>query len=162
MRAFLGVGSNEGDRWGHLARALRALRAVPGVAWVRPSSVWETAPVGPPQPPYLNAALEAETGLEAPVLLRAMQEIEAAAGRVRRERWGPRTLDLDLLLLGDETVDEPGLRVPHPELARRAFVLRPLAELCPERMVPGAGRSVAALLAACPPQEVRLAGDYPR
>jgi 2-amino-4-hydroxy-6-hydroxymethyldihydropteridine diphosphokinase len=162
MRAFLGVGSNEGDRREHLARALRALEAAPGVAWVRASSVWETAPVGPPQPHYLNAALELETALAAPALLRALQEIEEAAGRVRRERWGPRTLDLDLLLHGDEVLDEPGLRVPHPELARRAFVLAPLAELCPERVVPGTGRTVAALLAACPPLEVRRAGSYPR
>jgi len=162
MRAFLGVGSNEGDRWAHLARAGHALAAAPGVALLRASSVWETAPVGPPQPSYLNAALELETRLPAGELLRLLQQVEAEAGRVRRERWGPRTLDLDLLLYGEERLEEPGLQVPHPAMAERAFVLAPLAELCPERVVPGTGRTVAALLGACPPLEVRQAGPYPR
>jgi len=162
MRAFLGVGSNEGDRWAHLARAARTLAASPGVTGLRPSSVWETAPVGPPQPHYLNAALELRIGLAARDLLRLLQEVEAEAGRVRRERWGPRTLDLDLLLYGEERIEEPGLQVPHPALAERAFVLAPLAELCPERVVPGTGRTVAALLGACPPLQVRRAGPYPR
>ncbi len=162
MRAFLGVGSNEGDRWGHLAQAARALSTAPGVALLRASSVWETAPVGPPQPHYLNAALEVETGLAPVELLRLLQRVEAAAGRVRRERWGPRTLDLDLLLYGEERIDEPGLQVPHPAMPERAFALAPLAELCPEQRVPGTDRTVAALLGACPPLEVRRAGPYPR
>lgn len=162
MRAFLGVGSNEGDRRAHLAQAARAIEAAPGVALLRRSSAWETAPVGPPQADFLNAALELETVLSAGALLQLLQRVEAAAGRVRRERWGPRTLDLDLLLYGEERVEEPGLTVPHPALAQRAFVLAPLAELCPERLVPGTGRSVGELLAACPAQGLRPAGDYPR
>lgn len=161
MRAYLGVGSNEGDRWVHLAQAARGLSGSPQVSVLRRSWVWETAPVGPPQPHYLNAVLELESGLPARGLLQLMQLVEQGAGRVRRERWGPRTLDLDLLLFGDERIDEPGLQLPHPAMAERAFVLAPLAELCPDRTVPGTGATVAELLAACPHLEMRRAGPYP-
>jgi len=162
MRAYVGVGTNLGDRWAHLALAARALSAAPRVALVRASRVLDTAPLGPPQPRFLNAALELETGLTPRALLRLLQAIEAEALRRPSVRWGPRSLDLDLLLAGDLTLAEPGLVLPHPGLASRRFVLQPLAELCGERVVPGTGRTVAALLASAPPWDGRDAGLYPR
>jgi 2-amino-4-hydroxy-6-hydroxymethyldihydropteridine diphosphokinase len=162
MRAYVGVGSNLGDRWGHLALAARALRAEPRIPSVRASRVWDSAPLGPPQPRYLNAALEIETVATASGLLAMLQEIERAAGRRRgAERWSARTLDLDLLLFGDQVIRTPHLVVPHPGLVARRFVLAPLAELCPERVVPGTGRTVAQLLALAPPEDVSPAGLYP-
>lgn len=161
MRAYLGVGSNLGDRWGYLAQAGRALRASPRVTIMRASTVWETAPLGPPQPAYLNAVLEVESELPAEGLHRLMRLVEAGAGRERSERWGARTLDLDLLLFGADLIDTPDLRVPHPSLGERRFALAPLAELCPDCRVPGTGATVAQLLAACPPHEMREAGPYP-
>lgn len=161
MRAYLGVGSNLGDRWGHLAQAARGLRSASGVMVLRASAVYENAPLGPPQPDYLNAVLEVESKLPAEGLHRLMLLVEQGAGRVRGERWGPRTLDLDLLLFGAEVIGRPDLKVPHRRLAERRFVLAPLAELCPDLEVPGVGATVAALLAACPPHELRPAGPYP-
>jgi 2-amino-4-hydroxy-6-hydroxymethyldihydropteridine diphosphokinase len=162
MRVYLGVGSNLGDRWASLALAARRLRADPRVALVRASRVWDTAPVGPPQPRYLNAALELETAATPLALLDLLQEIERAAGRrPSAVRWGARTLDLDLLLYGDQVIRERRLVVPHPSLAARRFVLAPLAELCPERVVPGTGRTVAQLLEQVPGGDVVRAGLYP-
>src|SRR5512137_1325599 len=100
MRAFVAVGSNLGDRWARLALAARELRAAPGVAVVRASRVWDTAPLGPPQPRYLNAVLELETTRTPRSLLELLRSVEAAAGRRRDVRWGARTLDLDLLVVG--------------------------------------------------------------
>jgi len=162
MRAYVGVGTNLGDRWAHLALAGRALSAAPRVALLRASRVIDTAPLGPPQPRFLNAALELETGLTPGQLLRLLQAIEREALRRPSVRWGPRSLDLDLLLVGDLRCAEPGLTLPHPGIASRRFVLQPLAELCPDRVVPGTGRTVAALLAAAPPWDGRDAGLYPR
>ena len=162
MRAFVGVGSNLGDRWGKLALAARALRAAPRTALVRASRVYDTAPVGPPQPRYLNAVLELETELPAEELLAALQEVERAGGRVRGARWGARTLDLDLLLLGSQVIRRPpALVLPHPGLVSRRFVLEPLAELAPDLAVPGTGKTVRALLAAAPPLDVLACGLYP-
>jgi 2-amino-4-hydroxy-6-hydroxymethyldihydropteridine diphosphokinase len=163
MRAYVGVGSNLGDRWANLALAARALRAEPRIALLRASRVWDTAPVGPPQPRYLNAVLELEVAAPAGVLLAGLRRIERAAGR-RRDgpRWSARTLDLDLLLYGDAVIREPGLVVPHPGLGTRRFVLAPLAELCPERIVPETGRTVAELLAALPHDDAAPVGLYPR
>jgi 2-amino-4-hydroxy-6-hydroxymethyldihydropteridine diphosphokinase len=161
MRAYVAVGSNLGDRWARLAQAARALRAAPGVAVVRASRVWDTAPVGPPQQRYLNAVLELETSRTPSSLLRLLQDVERAAGRVRRVRWGPRTLDLDLLLVGDRVVREPGLVIPHPGIPERRFVLAPLAELHAELVVPGTGSSVAGLLEEAPELDVAPVGAYP-
>jgi 2-amino-4-hydroxy-6-hydroxymethyldihydropteridine diphosphokinase len=163
MRAYVGVGSNLGDRWANLALAARALRAEPRIALLRASRVWDTAPLGPPQPRYLNAALELEVTAPAGALLAGLRRIERAAGR-RRDgpRWSARTLDLDLLLYGDAVIREPGLAVPHPGLATRRFVLAPLAELCPARIVPETGRTVAELLAALPHDDAAPVGLYPR
>jgi 2-amino-4-hydroxy-6-hydroxymethyldihydropteridine diphosphokinase len=162
MRAYVGVGSNLGDRWAHLALAARALRDEPRIALLRASRVWDAAPLGPPQPRYLNAALELDADLPALDLLSTLQLAERAAGRVRSDvRWSARTLDLDLLLFGDEVIRSPRLVVPHPDLVARRFVLAPLAELCPDRVVPGTGRTVAQLLALAPPEDLAPAGLYP-
>jgi 2-amino-4-hydroxy-6-hydroxymethyldihydropteridine diphosphokinase len=163
MRVFVGVGSNLGDRWARLAHAGRELRKAPGVTVVRASRVWDTAPIGPPQPRYLNAVLELETTLAPLPLLDVLQRIETTGGRVRGPvRWTARTLDLDLLLYGDEVVRNPRLVVPHPDLVARRFVLSPLAELCPDLVVPGTGRTVAQLLALlAAPDDAAPAGTYP-
>ena len=108
---------------------------------LRTSRVYETEPVGgPPQPGFLNAVAEVETRLEPRELLDACLAVEDALGRVRAERWGPRTIDIDVLLYGEEAVDEPGLEIPHPRIHERAFVLVPLLELCPDPLLAG-GRS---------------------
>lgn len=161
MRAFVAVGSNLGDRWARLALAARALRAAPGVAVVRASRVWDAAPLGPPQPRYLNAVLELETTRTPASLLGLLREVERAAGRTRDVHWGARTLDLDLLLVGELVVREPGLSVPHPEMARRRFVLAPLCELHPELVVPGLGVSVGRLLEEAPALDLAPLGGYP-
>ncbi|HET8538751.1 MAG TPA: 2-amino-4-hydroxy-6-hydroxymethyldihydropteridine diphosphokinase [Anaeromyxobacter sp.] len=162
MRAYVGVGSNLGDRWANLALAARALRGEPRVSLLRASRVWDAAPLGPPQPRYLNAVLELEALGPAPALLRVLERVERAAGRRRSAvRWAARTLDLDVLLFGDEVIRTPRLVVPHPGIVSRRFVLAPLAELCPERVVPGTGRTVAQLLALVPPEDVVPAGLYP-
>jgi 2-amino-4-hydroxy-6-hydroxymethyldihydropteridine diphosphokinase len=162
MRAYVGVGSNLGDRWGNLARAARALRAEPRVALFRASRVWDTAPVGPPQPRYLNAVLELETALPARALLAALLRVERGVGRRRGGvRWSARTLDLDLLLYGDARLDERGLTVPHPRLTERRFVLAPLAELSPELVVPGTARTVLEHLAAAPAADLAPLGLFP-
>lgn len=131
-RAYLALGSNLGDRLGHLQAALERLEAADGVTPEAVSSVYETDPVGgPSQPPYLNAVVAVGTALDARRLLAVAQAVEEAAGRVRGERWGPRTLDVDVLLVGDERVDEPDLQVPHPRMGERGFVLAPLADVAP-------------------------------
>jgi 2-amino-4-hydroxy-6-hydroxymethyldihydropteridine diphosphokinase len=162
MRTYVGVGSNLGDRWGHLALAARRLREEPRVALVRASRVYDTPPLGPPQPRYLNAVLELDAVGSAEALLAILHDIEGAAGRVRTSvRHAARTLDLDLLLFGDEVIHTPELVVPHKEIVARRFVLAPLAELCPDRTVPGTGRTVAELLALCPPEDASPVGLYP-
>lgn len=126
MRAFLGLGSNLGDRHRHL---LDAVAALPDVAAVSP--VYESEPIGGPsgQPPYLNLVVELHTDRSPRELLEVAGRIEAAAGRVRSEPDGPRTLDVDILLVGDLTVDDPDLVIPHPRMWQRRFVLLPLADL---------------------------------
>ena len=131
-RAYLGLGSNVGDRARALQQAIDGLAAADGVTVVAVSSVYETAPVGgPEQPDYLNAVVAIETDLTPRELLEIAKRLEAEAGRVSGERWGPRPLDVDVLLVGDEEVDEEDLVVPHPRLYERAFVMIPLAELDP-------------------------------
>jgi 2-amino-4-hydroxy-6-hydroxymethyldihydropteridine diphosphokinase len=161
MKAWIAVGSNLGDRWSRLVLAARALRTAPGVAVLRASRVWDTAPLGPPQPRYLNAVLEVETTRTPESLLGLLREVEQRAGRTRDLRWGPRTLDLDLLLFDDRIVCTPGLTLPHPEMAWRRFVLAPLAELRPDLPVPGTDSTVGRLLAAAPELDIAPIGAYP-
>ena len=139
--AYVGLGSNLGDREGAIRRAVELLGNDPEIEVVRESIVRETQPVGyMNQPPFLNAVAELETRLPPRDLLGRLLAIENELGRTRGRRFGPRTIDLDLLLYGEETIDEPGLEVPHPRLHERTFVLEPLAELDPELVVPGRGR----------------------
>jgi 2-amino-4-hydroxy-6-hydroxymethyldihydropteridine diphosphokinase len=148
VRAYVGLGSNLGDRAAYLLLGLSALSRLPKTHLLRLSPVYETDPVGPPQPPYLNMVAELETELSPKGLLAEMLRVEKALGRERRERWGPRTLDLDLLLYGDLVLEEAGLSVPHPRLHERAFVLVPLLDLLPEGRHPLLGQSFAELLAS--------------
>lgn len=146
--AYIGLGSNLEQPAAQLRRALLALDRLPRTRLVRASRLYRTPPWGrTDQPEFVNAVAELETALAAPALLAALQELERGAGRERAKRWGPRVLDLDLLVVGGVEIDQPGLRLPHPHLHERAFVLVPLAELSPELIVPGQGR-VADLRAA--------------
>ena len=128
--AYIALGSNVGDRHAYLARARAALSALSRTLILAESSIEETAAIGPiAQGPYLNQMVAVETALSPHELLAELQAIEAREGRVRAERWGPRTLDLDIVRFRSQTVDEPSLCVPHPELANRDFWQRELAEL---------------------------------
>jgi 2-amino-4-hydroxy-6-hydroxymethyldihydropteridine diphosphokinase len=147
---FLGLGSNLGDREAQLRQAFSRL-GERGVRVTARSSFYETEPVGgPPQGWFLNAVARCEAALGPEALLAACLAVEAEAGRVRDVRYGPRTLDLDILFYGDAVIERPGLRVPHPRLHERRFVLEPLAELAPELRHPVSGLSVRELLARCP------------
>jgi 2-amino-4-hydroxy-6-hydroxymethyldihydropteridine diphosphokinase len=142
MRAYIGLGSNLGDRETMLRQALAALDEVAGVRVVAVSSFRETAPVGYlDQPDFLNGAAAVESELEPRELLDQLLAVEASLGRTREgPPQGPRTIDLDLLVYGDQTLAEPGLEVPHPRLHERRFALEPLAEVAPGLEIPGRGR----------------------
>ncbi len=137
MRAFLGLGSNLGHRRAHLRRAVESLPDL-----VKVSGVYETEPVGGPrgQPPYLNLVAELDTELSPHELLALCRRLEGDAGRVRDQRWGPRTLDVDVLLVDDLELDAHDLVIPHPRMWERGFVMAPLAELAPEVLEALAGR----------------------
>jgi 2-amino-4-hydroxy-6-hydroxymethyldihydropteridine diphosphokinase len=140
-RAYVGVGANLGDREATIRAAIESLPGIVGVSELR-----ETDPVGvADQPAFLNGAVALETDLAPRDLLDALLAVERELGRERRERWGPRTIDLDLLLYGDETIEEPGLTVPHPRLHERRFALEPLLDLDPELAIPGRGRVIDVL-----------------
>ena len=146
VQASLGLGGNIGDVAAAFIHALRGLNDASGVSLRRASSVYLTPPWGKlDQPPFLNMAAIVETTLPAAVLLALCLDLERAMGRRRGERWGPRTLDIDLLTYGEAAIDAPNLTIPHPRITERAFVLAPLAEIAPD--LPIAGRPVAELLA---------------
>jgi 2-amino-4-hydroxy-6-hydroxymethyldihydropteridine diphosphokinase len=150
-RVYIGLGSNLAEPLAQLRGALAALAALPQSRLVAVSSFYASDPLGPAdQPRYVNAVAALDTDLAPLALLDALQAIELDQGRVRKaERWGPRTLDLDILLFGERRLDEPRLSVPHYHMHARPFVLYPLAELAPDLRLPD-GRRLADLLAACP------------
>lgn len=150
VRAYIGLGSNLADPESQLKSAVEALRRIPQSRLTALSRLYRSRPMGPAdQPDYINAVAMFDTRLEALDLLDALQAIELEQGRVRGpQRWGPRTLDLDLLLYGAEIIDNERLQVPHPGIAERNFVLYPLAELAPELVFPD-GRRLQQLLASC-------------
>lgn len=153
--AYVGLGSNLGRPRRQIETAFTALAELPGSRLVGCSSLYASAPMGPAdQPDYLNAVAAIRTRLAPLALLDALQAIESRQGRVRDRRWGPRTLDLDLLLYGDQRIELPRLQVPHPGIGRRAFVLAPLVELAGEIQIPGQG-SATTLLAACEDASLR-------
>lgn len=153
VRVYIGIGANLDDPRQQVETAIAELGQLPATRLVRASSRYRTPPMGPQdQPDYINAVAELETGLAPLALLEALQGLEQRHRRQRgAQRWGPRTLDLDLLLYGEESIDEPRLTVPHPGIAERAFVLLPLAEIAPDLAIPGRGpvtRLCAAVSAA--------------
>ena len=151
VHAHLGLGSNVGDRLSHLQDAVDGLHALEGIAVDEVSAVYETAPVGgPEQAEYYNLAVRVLTTRSPARLLAGCHEVEHALGRVRTVRWGPRTIDVDVLLYGERAVDSQDLRVPHPRLVERPFALVPLAEVAPGGRLPD-GRSLMTLLAAHAP-----------
>jgi len=158
---YLGLGSNLGDRAAALRGALDAVATLPHTQITGQSPAYETAPMGPQdQGPYLNMAAQIQTTLSPDELIQALQGIEAAMGRAtpdQRRYWGPREIDIDLLLYGDERIDTPALTVPHPGLAERWFVLKPLADLAPDLMHPTLSRSIAELLSTVEAVQVKEA-----
>ena len=147
ITAYVALGANLGDRRGNLTRALELLGESPGVRVTNVSAFLENPAVGGPadSPPFLNAVAEVESTLTPRALLARLLEIEHALGRRRREKWDPRLIDLDLILYGDAVIDEPDLRVPHPLMHRRAFVLDPLREIAPHAIHPVLGKRIADL-----------------
>ncbi len=154
-RAYVGIGGNLDDPVCQVRRAFQALAALPASRCVARSPLYRTTPVGGPpgQPHYVNAVAALDTALDPDELLTALQEIENAQGRIRNVRWGPRTLDLDLLLYGALIRDDPRLTLPHPRLHERAFVLYPLYDIAPTLRLPGRGR-LREWLARCPPLDM--------
>jgi 2-amino-4-hydroxy-6-hydroxymethyldihydropteridine diphosphokinase len=137
VRAFLAMGSNLGDRWGHLAIAVAALEAHDGIDVVAVSDLYETDPIGgPEQDPFLNLVLSVDTVVEPLDLLDVCQSLEIAARRERLVHWGPRTLDVDVLLYGDASINTERLVVPHPRMWERRFVVEPLADVAPDLVGP--------------------------
>jgi 2-amino-4-hydroxy-6-hydroxymethyldihydropteridine diphosphokinase len=159
VQAFIGLGANLGDPESQVRRAIEALRAFPRTRLLASSSLYRSAPVGvAPQPDFVNAVAKVETALPARGLLDELLTAESRFGRERTAPGAPRTLDLDLLLYGDQVIEEAGLVVPHPRMHERAFVLMPLAEIAAEAAIPRKG-SVKTLLAACRGQQVQKIGD---
>lgn len=150
MLAYIGIGSNLNDPIQQVKSAIQALQKLPATQLIKASALYRSPPMGPQdQPDYINAVVAIETSLSAMELLIALQQIEQAQGRVRRRHWGERSIDLDILLYGQQQINTANLIVPHPGLASRAFVLYPLAEIAADITIPTFG-AVADLLSSCP------------
>lgn len=156
VEAYIGLGSNLEDPVAHVNQARLAIAGLSGVSEIAFSPLYASKPVGPQdQPDYVNAVMHLFTESSALQLLRQLQQIENDHGRLRLLRWGARTLDLDVLLYDQQIIDHPDLLVPHPEMAKRAFVLFPLADIAPaDLQIPGLGR-LDQLLSACPSQDLQ-------
>lgn len=153
-RCFIGLGSNLNDPLAQVTQAIKSLSQLPNSRFINHSCWYRSSPVGPgDQDDYINGVAQLETSLNPAELLSALQAIEAQQQRVRREHWGPRTLDLDILLIDQETIDTPNLTVPHKELFKRNFVLQPLADIAPTLVFPD-GSSLASRLNSCPANEL--------
>src|SRR5436853_44446 len=153
VRCLIALGSNQGDRAQHLLKAIELLRSQPKIAVAQVSSFHLTSPVGGPpgQDAYFNAAAVVNADLTPAELLNSLLSIEKKLGRVRSERWGPRTIDLDLLLCGDQLVEIPEITVPHPRMHERRFVLAPAAEIAADWVHPLRKQAIGQMLAALPP-----------
>lgn len=145
-RAAVALGSNLGDSYAILEAALKTLAHTPGIVLQAQSPVYQTVAVGPPQPDYLNVCALFATKLDPQAFLATLLQTEAQFGRVRRERWGPRLLDLDLLLFDDLILKQPNLQIPHPRMAERAFVLVPLSDIAPNWIEPISQKPIAQLV----------------
>jgi 2-amino-4-hydroxy-6-hydroxymethyldihydropteridine diphosphokinase len=153
-KVFIGIGSNLGDREANLFSAVDALRRMDVLAVTRCSSIYESAPIGPSQPRFLNAVIELECDLDPERLLALLKQLETDLGRQRRKRWGPREIDLDILLWDDRVVAEPRLQIPHLELHKRRFVVEPLCELAPDLRHPITGELIKNMLPKLTSQDV--------
>ena len=153
MIAYIGIGANLGDARANVEDAMRRLAALPATMLVKRSSLWRTAPIDSSGDDYINAVAAIDTPLSAMALLDALRQIELAHGRERPYRNAPRTLDLDILLYGEEIVESAVLNVPHPRMHLRAFVLAPLTEIAPDVRIPGLGPA-AALMASVAEQDI--------
>jgi 2-amino-4-hydroxy-6-hydroxymethyldihydropteridine diphosphokinase len=159
VRAFIGLGANLGEPEAQVRRAIAALGTLPRTRLLAASSLYRSAPLGVgEQSDFINAVAQIETALPARALLEELLTTEARFGRERPHPGAPRTLDLDLLLYGNQVIEEPGLTVPHPRMHERAFVLVPLAEIAPDISIPRTG-SVKTLLAACRGQKIQKIGE---
>lgn len=151
VRAFLGLGSNVGDRRQMIESAEARLDHQAGIRVVNRSSVYESDPWGKQdQSAFLNRVIEIETRLDPETLLRAIRQIENNLNRQRCEKWGPRTIDIDILLYHSQMIDRPDLQIPHPRMTERRFMLEPLAEIAPKQIVPDTQRTIETLLRQCP------------
>lgn len=160
ITAYIALGSNMGDRLNYLEKVLSCFESYPQLKMRKASSIYETAPWGKTdQPPFLNCVLEIDTSFTPQMLLETLREIERQLGRERKEKWGPRTIDLDILLYGDEIINTPDLTIPHPRMSQRAFVMIPLIEIAPELIHPVFKKTMKQLADVLPKENMPVLGQ---